>query len=380
MRFYLMHREVPAAIVEVAEKTGDIIELCEILAAEHMPCGARSMDSTFDILSLRRWWQGRGIPASRSGLREALQALAVGYPEMLLLKCNGFSLSDQYWLTACDKPLDWHKVNFFENDFSDDVGRALFGEAVVSESADLCSPCNTSNGYLQKRWRIADGKRILLKAGSGVYKQEPYNEVVASRLFERLGISHVPYWLVEQGGQTLSACACFCDEHTEFVSAADILRALPQKAGTSTWEHYKRCCEMLEIPDAVPFTANLLAADYILANTDRHFGNFGALRDSRTLEWLGMAPAFDSGTSLWQLTLTHAIDANAMVPAQPFETSQAAQIKLVAPYVTIQTNALNGFGEECAAILGRNPNFDAERAEKIGNAVERHGDVLRRCD
>ena len=75
-------------------------------------------------------------------------------------------------------PTDWRDVNFYENDFSDDVGRALFGEGVLSAQPDLCSPCNTSDGFLQKRWRIADGKRILLKAGSGIYKQEPYNEIV----------------------------------------------------------------------------------------------------------------------------------------------------------------------------------------------------------
>ena len=33
----------------------------------------------------------------------------------------------------------------------------------------------------------------------------------------------------------------------------------------------------------------MLAADFILANTDRHLGNFGFLRDSETLEWKGTA-------------------------------------------------------------------------------------------
>ena len=125
-----------------------------------------------DVLSLRKWWAGRGIPASRSGLEHALEALHVPYAELLLVKCSGLSLSDQYWVTPCDAPQRWHDVNFYENDFSDDVGRALFGEGVLSAQPDLCSPCNTSDGFLQKRWRIADRKRILLKAGSGIYQQE----------------------------------------------------------------------------------------------------------------------------------------------------------------------------------------------------------------
>ena len=105
-------------------------------------------------------------PGKRSGLERALETLHIPYAELLLVKCSGLSLSDQYWVTPCDAPQNWRDVNFYENDFSDDVGRALFGEGVLSAQPDLCSPCNTSDGFLQKRWRIADRKRILLKAGS----------------------------------------------------------------------------------------------------------------------------------------------------------------------------------------------------------------------
>ena len=219
MRFFLMQRNHQVAVIEIAEKTGDIIDVAEVLSAQRIPLGAKHSDGSFDVLSLRKWWAGRGIPASRSGLERALETLHIPYAELLLVKCSGLSLSDQYWVTPCDAPQNWRDVNFYENDFSDDVGRALFGEGVLSAQPDLCSPCNTSDGFLQKRWRIADGKRILLKAGSGIYKQEPYNEIVATALYDALGMPHVPYWLVEQGGQVMSACACFTNDHTTTPSA-----------------------------------------------------------------------------------------------------------------------------------------------------------------
>lgn len=151
MRFFLMQRDHQVAVIEIAEKTGDIIDVAEILSAQRIPLGAKHIDGSFDVLSLRKWWAGRGIPASRSGLEHALEALHVPYAELLLVKCSGLSLSDQYWVTPCDAPQRWHDVNFYENDFSDDVGRALFGEGVLSAQPDLCSPCNTSDGFLQKR-------------------------------------------------------------------------------------------------------------------------------------------------------------------------------------------------------------------------------------
>ena len=371
MRFYLMHCDRPVAAIQVAEKTGDIIDLEEIFAPEHIPYGARNTHGSFDVLSLRKWWAERGIPASRSGVAKALELLDLPYPEILLVKCNGLSLSDQYWVTPADHPQKWHAVNFFENDFSEDVGRALFGESVLSAQPDLCSPCNTSDGFLQKRWRIAEGKRVLLKAGSGIYEQEPYNEVVASRLFALLGLPHVPYWLTKQGGLTLSACECFVDQNTEYVSAAHIMRSMPQGRENSNWEHFRDCCARLKIPGAERFTANMLAADSILANTDRHLGNFGALRNPQTLEWVGVAPIFDSGTSLWQMTVSHAIDPEAMIPAKPFETTQQSQLRLAAPFVELPLAALDGFADTCCEILAEDANFDAGRAEKIAMAVER---------
>lgn len=249
------------------------------------------------------------------------------------------------------------------------MGQALFGEGIISEHPDLCSPCNTSDGFLQKRWRIADGKRILLKAGSGIYRQEPYNELVASALYDALSMKHVPYWITEQGGQTVSACECFADERTELVTAAHLMRILPQDRGVPVWQHFNACCDAADLTDELTNVCNMLAVDYILANADRHLGNFGFLRDSETLEWKGMAPIYDRGTSLWQMTITRAISAEAMVPAKPFETSQQSQLKRILPYVKLPLGNLTAFSEKVKAIFDGAANFDEGRSDKIADAV-----------
>ena len=57
--------------------------------------------------------------------------------------------------------LDWHKINFFENAFSEDVGDVLTGikPTDLNDSLDLLSPDNTSDGMLKKKWKIINGKR-----------------------------------------------------------------------------------------------------------------------------------------------------------------------------------------------------------------------------
>ena len=108
MLFFLMQRNHKVAVIEIAEKTGDIIDMVDILSTQRIPLGARHINGSFDVLSLRKWWSGRGIPASRSGLERALETLQVPYAELLLVKCSGLSLSDQYWVTPCDAPQSWH--------------------------------------------------------------------------------------------------------------------------------------------------------------------------------------------------------------------------------------------------------------------------------
>ena len=50
--------------------------------------------------------------------------------------------------------------------------------------------------------------------------------------------------------------------------------------------------QMLKMRFAVVFERfnKMLKVDYIIANEDRHYNNFGFIRNADTLEWLGLAP------------------------------------------------------------------------------------------
>ena len=45
--------------------------------------------------------------------------------------------------------------------------------------------------------------------------------------------------------------------------------------------------------------SNMLLIDYVLGNEDRHWGNFGILRNIKTLDFVDVAPIFDNGNALW---------------------------------------------------------------------------------
>ena len=121
-----------------------------------------------------------------------------------IFNSNGLSLSDQYWMKPAESNLEWKDINFFENSFSDDVGNIL-GQPKKENKIDLMSPCNTSYGWLKKKWKIVNGKRYLIKAGSNPYMQEPLNEVFGTKLHERLGCkNYVPYTISWEDGMPYS--------------------------------------------------------------------------------------------------------------------------------------------------------------------------------
>ena len=150
----------------------------------------------------------------------------------------------------------------------------LFGERKKKDALNFSSHDSTSDGNLKKRWKIIDGKRCLIKGGSNPFRQQPFNEVIASGIMERLGIPHVSYTVIWSKDAPYSVCEDFVTENTELIPAWRLLQAKKQKNSTSRYRHLLECCELLGIGNITPFLDRMLVLDYIIANEDRHFNNF----------------------------------------------------------------------------------------------------------
>lgn len=379
MKYCLMHKNIPVLDFILDDATCSIIKTGALYQSGHLPVGIPVIKGRPDRAALNEWWRGRAIPASRQGIRRAMQELEVFSPQNLLDKCFGLSLSDQYWICPANQPLSWSDINFFTNSFSDDVGNILFGKSVSSNRISLLSPDNTSDGWLKKKWSIMNGKRCLIKGGSGALWQEPYNEVFASILMKRLGIEHVSYTLSIQDGYPYSVCEDFITPQTELVSAWYIMQTHKKENHVSVYQHYVNCCKELGIPDVVPALDRMLVADYLLVNEDRHQNNFGAVRNAETLEWIGAAPLFDSGTSLFFQTPAGMISKEASrIACKPFKTSHEEQIRLVTDFGWIDWDALKDIEQEFAALVDGSPFIDAARCSAICSAIRGRVDMLQK--
>lgn len=225
------------------------------------------------------------------------------------------------------------------------------------------SPDNTSDGWLKKKWVIVNGERSLLKAGSKPFQQEPFNEVIATKILEQTqDIPFVKYDLYTENELFCSKCKNFITPDTEFVSAFYICNALDNEKRVPPYDHLLHCADHFAIPRVREFLDDMITLDYLIVNTDRHWSNFGFIRNLNTLRFEGPAPLFDNGTSLWnnELKIVQYDE-----PSKPFRSTHSKQICLVRSFEHFNLKRIKKLEQDIMETLKQNPNIDQARREML---------------
>jgi hypothetical protein len=118
----------------------------------------------------------------------------------------------------------------------------------------------------------------------------------------------------------------------------------------------------------------MITLDYIIANEDRHFNNFGLLRNAETLEWIGMAPIYDSGSSLGYDKLPGQMKSEKDVGCKPFKNHHLEQLQLVRSFDWLNLSKLADVEDVIRGILSQDTDenhIDEYRINAVVNAVKR---------
>ena len=250
---------------------------------------------------LVKWLQRRVIPKNRAYVAEILKTfgLSVNDTKGIIDVCKGLSLNDSYWVVPQGFTGTFAQYNLYENRFSEILSLVAYTGIGQSDAAFTTSPELTTNGMLPKAWRFIEGEGIYLYKG-GTFGaantgNEPYSEFYASQVAQAMGLDAVAYELENWKGILASRCKLFTDIDTSYIPIGRIVREGGLKA---CLEYYRQLG-----PEAYEQVRSMLVFDTVIYNEDRHFGNFGVLRDNHTGKVTGAAPVFDNGMSLFNFAM-----------------------------------------------------------------------------
>ena len=315
---------------------------------------------------LVKWLQRRVIPKNRAYVAEILKTygLSVNDTKGIIDVCKGLSLNDSYWVVPQGFTGTFAQYNLYENRFSEILSLVAYTGIGQSDAAFTTSPELTTNGMLPKAWRFIEGEGIYLYKG-GTFGaantgNEPYSEFYASQVAQAMGLDAVAYELENWKGILASRCKLFTDINTAYIPIGRIVREGGLKA---CLEYYRQLG-----PEAYEQVRSMLVFDTVIYNEDRHFGNFGVLRDNHTGKVTGAAPVFDNGMSLFNFAMPEDfqdLDAYAKTRGTAYGVSfESVCQEVMGPVQVRQLRKLIGF------TFHRHPrlNWPEYRLE----AIERH--------
>ena len=281
--------------------------------------------------------------------------------------------------TLMNKHIPLADINFSSLGHIDEICKVYTPEAfpVGIITKDNSPTSKITRDYLYNWWknRIIPASRDGLNTLLHIYSlhQEPYNEVAISKILDLLKIKHIEYKTIMENNRPLCLCENFINPNTEFVPANLIYNVLPQKNNESNLTHFFKCAEYLQISGTKDYINNFLTIDYLTENTDRHYGNFGFIRNINTLKFISPAPIFDNGTSLWNNCLDSEI--GEWQSCMPFKKNHREQIKLVTSF-NISEQSLKKCERIIKNELSISPLLSPHRIDKISKYVGNRARLL----
>ena len=301
--FYLMNKDNKVIKFTVKDSLINRYEVIDVYNKKLLPVLMRN-----NLEYLQTWLDNRVIPTNRVHLQRLLESINKTDADRfsLLIENHACSLNDTFWIKRESEinpinnmELQWKDVSLYKG-FKESLGMVTFFGNTSSLGGRLRSPEITGQGALSKAWRIVDRDIILYKRGTeiGVNSgNEPYSELIASKIAVLCNINHVRYNLDRWNGILCSTCKLYTTEDIGYIPMSEYLESEYSRSTPWTFDKVLKI-----IPkEFVQEFYDMIVFDYIIENEDRHFNNFGLLVDNNTMDIIGFMPLFDNGFSLLTL-------------------------------------------------------------------------------
>ena len=270
--FQVMHKDL--CVASINRKNGEV----KLFRKKLLPFNLWLEESEdFDervnnLTNFNYWCSTRLLSLDRRYAKELLnscgltQAITDKERADIALQYRCVSLKDHYWVTQAGDIATWGSVSVFNNRLDEAIiNVALKGKSITITNLDLVKSDLATDGVFPKAWLRKENFYLL----KGDENDSVRKEVEASKILRLLGISVLDYKYKEMNQDRVSCCQCFTNDTVSYVTAGDLNNFLiNEDVVFSEWirEYWISYCQMI-------------VADFLVGNTDRHQDNWGFLYD-----------------------------------------------------------------------------------------------------
>jgi|GEM_PF-1017092 len=221
-----------------------------------------------NLENFHHWCAERVLNIERKYAKEILNAYGLRQNQSdktradIAISVRGLSLSDGYWFSFSDEKILWKDINLHQNSLSNAlVDLALNGTPTIT-AQDLITPDISTSGVFPKAWRRINDKLFLYK---GDKDDSVRKEVEASEMLKRMGFPTLVYQQQTWNDKPVSTCKCITTPDKGIATAFDV--SLWVENQDQNFDEYKSQWQK--------DYEEMLLADYLVGNSDRHQENWG---------------------------------------------------------------------------------------------------------
>lgn len=271
---------------------------CRILVPSFMPWNlyleeTDELDGRVNnVTNFYYWCATRVLTLDRKYAKQILSSMGMSQATtdkeraQIALSYHCLTLTDIYWVRTADESVSFAQINLYENHLQNAfVDVSLRGRQMTVGNVHLLADDASTSGCFPKAWiREKDGF-YLLKDGD---ERAVQNELLASRICQCFRCNQIVYEPCEYDGLQVTRSRLMTGMEYSIVSreAFEIYAV----------NHDINPMEYILDLDAYSFyMMNIL--DYLVGNTDRHWGNWGFLVDNQTGQVLRLHDLMDFNQS-----------------------------------------------------------------------------------
>ncbi len=222
------------------------------------------------------WCSGRILTLDRTYAKQILNSAGISQAVTdkdraeIAISYRCASVTDVFWVRTQGEPVQFSQVNLYENHLSNvfmDI--SLRGRQYTVENQELARDISTS-GVFPKAWkRVGNGFRLLKDGEAQAVKRE----LLASRICRCFKVEQVLYEPDTFDGELVSSC--------ENLTSGEYSIATMEALAIWLANHERdREQFVLSLDEYGYYMMNII--DYLVGNTDRHWGNWGVLVKNQT--------------------------------------------------------------------------------------------------